>query len=100
FVYVDDVADAVVAALTRVPRSQVINIGSGTEATVRDVCLLLARTLGAREQLLGFGELAMRPDEPGRYVLDVTRAGELLASRATTSLADGLARLAHEDRPA
>lgn len=98
FVYVDDVADAIVRACTAPPAPAVINIGTGTETAVRDVCRQLAEIAGAREQLLGFGELPMRPDEPGRYALSVERAAQLLDWRATTPLAAGLAAIVREAR--
>ena len=86
FVYIDDVADAIVAALVAQPA--IINIGSGVETRVRDAIEMLA---GGPNPLLGFGERALRVDEQHRYVLDVRRAEQLLGWRATTSLADGLA---------
>lgn len=88
FVYVDDVADAIVAALVAQPA--IINISSGVETRVRDAVELLA---GGPDPHLGFGERVMREGEPRRYVLDVTRASQLLGWRAVTPLAEGLARL-------
>jgi nucleoside-diphosphate-sugar epimerase len=103
-VYVDDVAAAIVAAVEApaTPRGteildagggQVFNIASGVETRIQDVCLGIARALGADPALLGFGETPLRPDEAHRYVMDVSRAAERLGWRATTSLADGFARL-------
>jgi nucleoside-diphosphate-sugar epimerase len=86
FVFVDDVADAIVAALVAQPA--IINIGSGVETRVRDAIELLA---GGSSPLLGFGERAMRDGEARRYVLDIDRAVRLLGWRATTPLAAGLA---------
>ncbi|MBS1123588.1 MAG: UDP-glucose 4-epimerase [Deltaproteobacteria bacterium] len=91
FVYVDDVAEAVVRALVVAP--QIINVSSGQEVAVRDVCLQLGRLFG-REQLLGFGEIPRREVDALRYVLDVQRAATVLGWRATTPLSVGLARLA------
>ncbi|MEO8698409.1 MAG: NAD(P)-dependent oxidoreductase [Kofleriaceae bacterium] len=92
FVFVDDVADAVAAAIAAVDPPPVINIASGRETTVRDACLELARILDRPAALLGFGDLAMRPDEPGRYVLDPALAATALGWHARTPLAIGLAR--------
>jgi nucleoside-diphosphate-sugar epimerase len=97
FVFVDDVAAAVVAALAAPDGvTEPINIASGVEVQVRELVLALGRALGASTDLLGFGELATRPDEPGRYVLDVGRAQAVLGWRATTTLAAGLERIARE----
>ncbi|MGE0547027.1 MAG: NAD-dependent epimerase/dehydratase family protein [Kofleriaceae bacterium] len=93
FVFVEDVARAAVDALSiREPSPGVINVGTGRETTVRELCLQLARAIGAREELLGFGELATRADEPGRYVLDVERAATVLGWQPQTPLAVGLER--------
>jgi UDP-glucose 4-epimerase len=91
-VFVDDVARAVVRAV-EAAAAATFNIASGTEVRIRDVVEALARALGADAGLLGFGEVAVRPDEALRYVLDVTRARDVLGWTATTPLAEGLARL-------
>jgi nucleoside-diphosphate-sugar epimerase len=104
FVFVDDVADAVVRAVGREVGGAVgraidappstINIASGREVRVRDAVTTLCRVLGASEELLGFGDIAVRPGEAMRYVLDVARAADILGWRATTSLEAGFCRLA------
>lgn len=90
FVFVDDVARAVAAAVTAPLPSTTINIGSGRETRIRDICIQIARRLGAPERLLGFGDRATRPHEQNRYVLDIERARKLLAWTPITSLGDGL----------
>ncbi len=92
FVFVDDVAAAVVAALA-VDDAAIINIGSGEETRVRDLCLAVADALGAPAALLGFGALELRPGEAMRYVLDVALAARVLGWRPITPLAAGVARL-------
>jgi nucleoside-diphosphate-sugar epimerase len=92
FVYVDDVAEAIVAALAA-PPLPVVNIGSGDEVAVRDVARTIARVLGANEALLGFGQVPMRSGEAMRYVLDVSCAAQELHWRARTSLETGATRL-------
>ncbi|MDX2087587.1 MAG: NAD-dependent epimerase/dehydratase family protein [Kofleriaceae bacterium] len=94
FVFVEDVATAVVAALGVGPTT--INIGSGIEVRVREACETLGRLLDG-EQLLGFGERVRGPGDPVRYVLAVERAAEVLGWRATTTLEVGLERLAASD---
>ncbi|HEY5921582.1 MAG TPA: NAD(P)-dependent oxidoreductase [Kofleriaceae bacterium] len=92
FVFVDDVAEAIVAALARPPVS-VVNIASGREIAVRDAARIIARAVGADEALLGFGDIALRAGEAMRYVLDVSLAARELDWRARTSLEAGAARL-------
>jgi nucleoside-diphosphate-sugar epimerase len=91
FVFVEDVALAIVRAVAA--PAGVYNIGSGIETPVRDACELLGRLLGAPE-LLRFGARPMRDDDLARYVLDPSRARDVLGWRATTPLAVGLATLA------
>jgi len=91
FVFVDDVAEAIARAMAA--PAGVYNIGSGVETRVRDACERFGELLGAPE-LLRFGARPMRDDDLARYVLDPSRARDVLGLRATTSLADGLRRLA------
>jgi nucleoside-diphosphate-sugar epimerase len=91
FVFVDDVAEAIVRAVAA--PAGIYNIGSGVETRIRDACDRLGHLLGAPE-LLQFGARPMRDDDLARYVLDGSRAADVLGWRASTALADGLVRLA------
>lgn len=99
-VYIDDVARAIVCAVESA-ETGIFNIASGVEVRIRDVVEGIARAIALQQGvpadtllgLLGFGEVALRPDEAHRYVMDVSRARDLLGWTATTSLADGLARI-------
>ena len=88
FLYVDDAARALVLAAERLETSEPINVGTGTETSIRDLAEMIA-------ELTGFdGETVWdsnRPDgQPSRY-LDVGRARELIEFEAKVSLSDGLA---------
>jgi GDP-L-fucose synthase len=88
FLYVDDAARALLLAGERLQTSEPVNIGTGTETSIRE----LAETIA---ELTGFtGETvwdSTRPDgQPSRY-LDVSRARELIDFDAQVALADGLA---------
>jgi GDP-L-fucose synthase len=87
FLYVDDCAEGLVAAMERYDSSEPMNLGSGHEITIRDLTQLVA-------QLTRFeGEItwdASRPDGQPRRCLDVTRAFNTLGFRAMTTLEDGL----------
>jgi len=89
FLYVDDCADAIVAATARFDGSEPVNVGASSEITIRELTQLIAR-------LIGFdGRLAWDPSKPDgqpRRSLDTSRARELFGFAATTPLEDGLRR--------
>ncbi len=86
FLYVDDLADALVFLMKSYSQDSHINVGSGEEITIAD----LARTV---VKVIGFdGELAFdssKPDGTPRKLLDTSRL-DALGWRATTSLRQGL----------
>jgi UDP-glucose 4-epimerase len=90
FVYVEDVADATVAALQS-RRTGAVNIGTGRETSVRDIVDGLVELTGSTA---GIETKSGRPGEVRRAALDASRAQRWLGWRAQTSLMDGLARTA------
>ena len=101
FVYVDDVVDALLAAgEAPAVTGEALNVGTGTQTSVREACLLLARAAGADPALLRFGALPYRRDERFAWCAEPTRAEQLLGWRAETPLADGLRRTVAALRPA
>jgi UDP-glucose 4-epimerase len=90
FVYVEDVADATVAAL-HTPHTGPINIGTGRETSVRDIVTGLVERAGSRAAI---DHQPARHGEVRRAALDASRAHRWLGWRAQTSLADGLGRTA------
>ena len=90
FVYVEDVADATVAALQS-RRTGAVNIGTGRETSVRDIVDGLVELTGSTA---GIETKPGRPGEVRRAALDASRAQRWLGWRAQTSLMDGLARTA------
>jgi nucleoside-diphosphate-sugar epimerase len=89
WVYVEDVADAFLAAGLAGDEAdgKSIDVGSGSLVSVREVAEEIARIVGGGD--LRFGD---RPDRPGEVerVADPEPAAELLGWRATTPLQDGL----------
>lgn len=88
FLFVNDVAEGVAAAAARYDHPDPVNLGSGTEITIRALSELVC-------ELCGFtGELrwdATKPDGQPRRCLDVTRAKERFGWAASTPFRDGLA---------
>ncbi len=90
FVYVEDVADATVAAVNS-RRSGAVNVGTGRETSVRDIVNGLVELTGSTAGIEG---QPRRPGEVRRAALDASRAQRWLGWRAQTSLMDGLTRTA------
>ena len=88
FMHVDDVGAAFVALLESDVRG-VLNIGSGTGITVRHVVETIGEVTG-RADLIEFGGVATRPDEPAALVADVRRLRDEVGFHPKTSLRDGI----------
>jgi nucleoside-diphosphate-sugar epimerase len=87
FLYVEDCAEAVVAATERYESPDPVNIGIGSEITIRDLVELIAEATNFS------GEIkwdTTKPDGQPRRVLDTTRAAQAFGFHATTSFEDGL----------
>jgi GDP-L-fucose synthase len=89
FVYVEDLADAVLLAAERLPGPEYVNIGSGQEITIRKLVELVAR-------LTNFGgpirfDTGKPKGEPIRTV-SVEKARRIMGFEAKVPLEEGLAR--------
>jgi nucleoside-diphosphate-sugar epimerase len=89
FMYVEDVAGAVVALLHS-PVVGAVNIGSGEAMTVGELLELIVGLVGHPE-LVRHGALPDRPGEPRRLLADVARLHEEVGFRPRWTLSDGLA---------
>ncbi len=88
FVYVGDVARAVVTAcLSEAADRAVINIGTGVEITVNQLAETIARLCGGTSSIV---HAEARAGEIARSVAAVERMHELLDVRAEVTLEDGL----------
>ncbi len=88
FIYVDDLADALVHVLAHYSDAAPINIGCGEDVSIADFARLVCQVVGF-EGALRFD--ATKPDGTPRKLLDVARL-DALGWRAPTPLRDGLAR--------
>ena len=86
FVYVADVADALLAAAERAD-GQLLNIGTGVGTSVNDLYRTMAAIVGGPDDP---ERGSARPGELDRSVLDATRAVAELGWRPVTGLDDGL----------
>lgn len=86
FLYVDDLADACLFLMQNVSEPGPINIGTGTDLSIRDLAELIAQVVGY-EGDLAFD--ASKPDGTPRKLMDVSRLAEL-GWKAQTDLKSGI----------
>ena len=93
FVHVNDVADAIRAAIDK-PLAGVhtVNIGTGAPAKVRDVLAEVAKRADA-EELFRFGARPRRAGEPERQVADISAARDLLGWTPKIGWREGIAAM-------
>jgi len=96
FVFVDDVVRGMVAAATasNVDRA-IINIGSGTETSIRDLASLVLRVTESKAELL-FNPVT--GGGVGRMCADITLANEKLGYSPNVTLEEGLRLTLSRDR--
>lgn len=86
FLYVDDLAYAIVKLLESTPQTNLINIGSSQEVSIRDLAHLVARIVGYEGEVT-WDESA--PDGTFRKLLDSSKIHEL-GWRPLVSLEEGI----------
>lgn len=95
YVYLDDVVAAMVSAATAADVNNLtINVGSGTETSIRELARLAIEVTG------GHPEVVYNPRNEGglsRLCADIHLAQERLGYEPRVTLVDGLARTLHRD---
>jgi GDP-L-fucose synthase len=86
FLYVDDLADALVFLLRHYSGEEHVNVGVGTDVTIREVAELIMRVVGL-EGRLQFD--TSKPDGMPRKLLDVSRL-QAMGWKPSTGLEEGL----------
>lgn len=86
FLYVDDLADAVVFLMNKYSGSEVVNIGFGTDITIRELSDMIREVVGFHGEVIWDTE---KPDGTPRKLLDSTRL-QNLGWTPKTSLLDGI----------
>jgi GDP-L-fucose synthase len=89
FLYVEDAAEAVLLAAERHTGSAPVNLGSGSEISMRDLAELVCKATGYAGDLVWD---ATRPDGQPRRCLDTSRAERAFGFRSRTPFEVGLAR--------
>lgn len=92
FLYADDLADACVYLMEKGYCGPLVNIGTGTDVTIRELAETVVDIVGFRGSLT-FD--ASKPDGTPRKLMDVSRLTSL-GWRASTNLRDGI-ELAYKD---
>jgi GDP-L-fucose synthase len=94
FLYVDDLADACVHLMEQGYDGPLVNIGTGTDVTIRELAEAVMRVVGFEGRIVYD---ATKPDGTPRKLLDVSRLAGL-GWRASTPLLEGI-RKAYEAAP-
>jgi GDP-L-fucose synthase len=92
FLYADDLADACAHLMEQDYSGPLVNIGTGTDVTIRELAETVTRVLGFSGTLTFDSS---KPDGTPRKLMNVSRLTQL-GWRASTSLEDGI-RLAYQD---
>ncbi len=87
FIYVKDAAEGILLATEHYNKAEPVNIGTGSEITIRQLAELIARLTGFDGRIEWD---ATRPDGQPRRSLDTSRAEQEFGFRARTPLEEGL----------
>jgi GDP-L-fucose synthase len=87
FLFVKDAADGIVQAAEKYDDPDPVNLGSGSEITIRELAGKIADLCGFKGRLEWD---ASKPDGQPRRCLDITRAKERFGFAATTPFEEGL----------
>jgi GDP-L-fucose synthase len=89
FLYVENAADAIVKSVSIDTGSCPINLGSGSEISIRDLTNLIAAKVGFSGEIVWDSS---KPDGQPRRLLDISLAQQVLGWNPTTTFDDGLTR--------
>ena len=89
FLYVEDCAEGILAAVERYDKPEPVNLGSGREISVRDLVQKIATLTGFHGRIVWD---TSKPNGQPRRCLDVTRASQEFGFRARTDFDQGLRR--------
>jgi GDP-L-fucose synthase len=87
FLYVTDAAEAIVLAAERYDDREPVNLGTGSEISIKDLVTLVARQTGFTGRIVWD---TSKPDGQPRRMLDTDRAAKYFGFVAKTSFDEGL----------
>jgi len=86
FLFVDDLADACVYLMNNYESSDIVNIGTGEDISIKDLALLIKKIVGFEGEIVND---TTKPDGTPRKLLDVSKLHNL-GWKHSTSLKDGI----------
>lgn len=86
FIYVKDLADAIVFAFENDLKEHLYNLGTGTDLTIRELAMLIQKTVGHQGEIIWDSS---KPDGTPRKLMDVSKLANA-GWQACTSLQEGL----------
>lgn len=86
FLYVDDLADAVIWMMENYDKKEFLNIGTGTDVSIKELAVLIQKAVGFKGEVV-FD--ATKPDGMPRKLLDVSKINNM-GWKARVELEDGL----------
>ena len=89
FLYVEDAAEGIIAATERYSKTDPVNLGSGSEISIRELVDLIKEAVGYNGSVEWDHT---KPDGQPRRCLDTVRAFEEFGWRAQTSFRDGITK--------
>jgi GDP-L-fucose synthase len=87
FLYVEDGAEAIMLATEKYDKADPVNIGSGSEITIKDLAELIAELTGFEGKIIWD---KTKPDGQPKRRLDVSKAEKEFGFRAKTTFREGL----------
>lgn len=87
FLYVEDAAEAILLATQKYNKSEAVNIGAGSEISIKELVELIVKLTGFKGKIVWD---ATKPDGQPRRTLNTTKAFKEFGFKANTSLREGL----------
>ena len=87
FLYVEDAAEGIIAAAEKYDKADPVNLGTGTEITIKELVKLIARLTDFEGQVVWD---TTKPDGQPRRCLDTSRAEKEFGFKAKTDFVSGL----------
>jgi len=86
FLYVDDMANAVIFAIDNILPDNLYNVGTGEDLTIRDLALTIQKVIGHKGTIIWDAE---KPDGTPKKLMDISKM-EKLGWKAEITLEDGI----------